>query len=110
MVGRGTAGNAGGRNCRYPIADAVKHQDGNIQNAFERYPRGKERRLVLQLTNADLPAFWKGGETAAASGQRWTLTYTRGRLFGAVMAALGGAWALETERVDISAWVIAAGF
>jgi hypothetical protein len=31
-------------------------------------------------------------------------------LFGAVIAALGGAWALKTDRVDLSAWVIAAGF
>ena len=66
--------------------------------------------MALQLTDADLPAFWKDGDTASATGQRWTLRYTWSRLFGAVLAAVGGAFSLAGNGGDITAWVIAIGF
>jgi hypothetical protein len=66
--------------------------------------------LALHLPDTDLPAFFKDGDAAAAAGQKWTLRYTVGRLFGAVLAAVGGAISWKTDRVDIAACVIAAGF
>ena len=62
------------------------------------------------LSEKDLPGLWRDADRASLSGQRWTLRYARGRLYGSVGASMGGVLSLRTSRVDVAAAIVAAGF
>jgi hypothetical protein len=62
------------------------------------------------LTDSDLPGFWRSANAASLRGQAWVLRYQRGRLGGALLAALSGALTWKAGAVDLAAALIAAGF
>jgi hypothetical protein len=66
--------------------------------------------VSAELTDADLPGFWKDADKASLAGQAWALRYSRARLAGALVAALGGALTWTMDKIDLAAIVIAAGF
>lgn len=59
-----------------------------------------------------LPGFYHDAEAVSRRGQRRTLLFSRVRLIGAVVAALGGAfkWKVGGSDVDFWAWVALGGF
>src|SRR5690349_13063627 len=59
-----------------------------------------------------LPGFYHDAEAVSRRGQRRTLLFSRVRLIGAVVAALGGAfkWKIGGTDVDLWAWVALFGF
>ncbi|MGW6445863.1 DUF4231 domain-containing protein [Lentzea sp. NPDC055074] len=59
-----------------------------------------------------LPGFYHDAEAVSRRGQRLTLLFSRVRLIGAVVAAVGGAfkWQIGGTGVDLWAWVALAGF
>lgn len=66
--------------------------------------------MARQLTDADLPGFWRDADKASASGQKWTLRYERLRLGGSVLAALGAVFSLRAGHLDLAAAIILGGF
>lgn len=64
---------------------------------------------MTTLTDDDLPGYWRDGDVAALGGQRWTLLYARGRLVGAVCAAVGGVLAWTFEDLNMGAALVAVG-
>ncbi|MDX3660780.1 DUF4231 domain-containing protein [Streptomyces sp. ID05-26A] len=59
-----------------------------------------------------LPGFYHDAEAVSRLGQRLTLLFSRVRLIGAVVAAVGGAfkWQIGASGVDFWAWVALSGF
>ncbi|MET9227946.1 DUF4231 domain-containing protein [Lentzea sp. NPDC003310] len=59
-----------------------------------------------------LPGFYHDAEAVSRLGQRLTLLFSRVRLIGAVVAAVGGAfkWQIGGTGVDVWAWVALGGF
>jgi hypothetical protein len=59
-----------------------------------------------------LPGFYHDAETESRRGQRRTMLFSRVRLIGAVVAAVGGAfkWKIGGSGVDVWAWVALGGF
>lgn len=66
--------------------------------------------MNLELTDEDMPGFWRDADTASLAGQRWALRYSRARLFGVLGAALGGALTWTMGKIDLAAIIIAVGF
>jgi hypothetical protein len=66
--------------------------------------------MRAELTDADMPGFWRDADAASLAGQKWTLRYSKARLLGAVVAALGGALTWTMGKTDMAAIVIAVGF
>ncbi|MCB8044021.1 DUF4231 domain-containing protein [Microbacterium oxydans] len=62
------------------------------------------------LQDSDLPAFFVQADRESNAAQRATLRATQARLLGAVAAAVGGAFSLSLQQVDIWAWVALIGF
>ncbi|SER70446.1 Protein of unknown function [Lentzea xinjiangensis] len=63
------------------------------------------------MDDRHLPGFYHDAEAVSQRGQRLTLLFSRVRLLGAVVAALGGAFKWKVgEGVDIWAWVALLGF
>jgi hypothetical protein len=62
------------------------------------------------LAEADLPGFWSDADTASLAGQKWSLRYSKARLFGVLLAAFGGALTWMLDKVDMAAVVIGVGF
>lgn len=63
-----------------------------------------------QLSDVDMPGFWKDADLASLKGQKWTLRYSSARLCGSVFAALGGVLSAKAGRLDLAALVILVGF
>ncbi len=66
--------------------------------------------MTSGLADSDLPGYWKSADAAALRGQKWSLRYQKGRLGGALLAALSSAIAWRTGTVDLAATLIAGGF
>ncbi|SDF33630.1 Protein of unknown function [Lentzea fradiae] len=63
------------------------------------------------MDDSHLPGIYHDAEKASAHGQSVTLRLSRVRLFGAVLAAIGGAFKWKIGGgVDVWAWVALAGF
>ncbi|GHH56259.1 DUF4231 domain-containing protein [Lentzea cavernae] len=63
------------------------------------------------MDDTHLPGFYHDAEAVSRRGQRLTLLFSRVRLIGAVVAALGGAFKWQVGGgVDVWAWVALAGF
>jgi hypothetical protein len=66
--------------------------------------------MSRELTDDDMPGFWRDADAASLKGQKWALRYSRARLFGALVAALGGSLTWTMGKADLAAVVIALGF
>jgi hypothetical protein len=64
------------------------------------------------MNDEHLPGFYHDAEEVSLRGQRRTMLFSRVRLIGAVVAALGGAfkWKIGGSGVDFWAWVALGGF
>ncbi|SMC98044.1 DUF4231 domain-containing protein [Lentzea albidocapillata] len=63
------------------------------------------------MNDEHLPGFYHDAEAASRLGQRLTLLFSRVRLIGAVVAAVGGAFKWQIGGgVDVWAWVALGGF
>ncbi|MCR3750925.1 DUF4231 domain-containing protein [Lentzea californiensis] len=64
------------------------------------------------MNDEHLPGFYHDAEAVSRLGQRLTLLFSRVRLIGAVVAAVGGAfkWQIGGTGVDVWAWVALGGF
>lgn len=64
------------------------------------------------MDETHLPGFYHDAEAVSRLGQRLTLLFSRVRLIGAVVAAVGGAfkWQIGGSGVDVWAWVALGGF
>lgn len=58
--------------------------------------------MTIDLTDRDLPGFFRDADRASLRGQRLTLLWSATRLWGAVAAALGGA--LSWRLGDLNVW------
>lgn len=65
---------------------------------------------MTTLANQDLPGFFKDADVASTRGQSATLAWSRLRLSGALIAALGGALSWQVGKIQIWGCVALAGF
>lgn len=62
------------------------------------------------LADKDLPGVWRDADATSLSGQKWTLRYSRLRLGGSLLGAVGGAISSFAGIFDVAAVVVLLGF